>query len=649
MSKIIILTFLCLTSLMFAMKINTEEGNYKDEFNRTVIYHGVNVVVKLPPYLPTTESFDPFMSLSSEDMVIMKKFGFNLVRLGVIWESVETAPGVFSYEHLQKVEDIINMLGSNGISVILDAHQDLFSRIFCGEGVPVFYAKNLTYNTDCGTNIISKFFKLVHACLPLSNFNWQYDDNGLPLIEGCKKSFMKAHQSPELTTIYESFYNNENGVQDKFIDFWKVLASTFKDNKYIIGYDLWNEPWSGKLWTDLRYLWPGHADKLEALPFYQKLDAELREIKSDFVGMYQPIPFPDTVPLFAGYTFPSFAEMPAGKDKLQYQVLNVHSYCCQAGPNICSTGEPLIEDATFCRSFHERKMLAHVNEAKALQVPLIITEFGACSSSEACYQEMKTFTEVAENHFVSWAYWMYKSYGDHTTSAYEHSEGMFQEDGTPQDVKVKALTRSYIQVYQGKPVSSQFDAETGLYSGSYYLDETVLAPSILYLNTERFYPEGFSVRLFNDKNKNYDAYAKIVDNNYVHFFISNSTNKLITAQDEEIVYVAVGKTFNYTENYSSQNTHLKVSYELSSTKTNSLHIKSQKSNKFTVEETSHLHGKSIKATNEIGDLIINLSSDLLSSVDIKFAQDGKDYKITLFNLLYYSVKVSLIEELEMFE
>ena len=31
---------------------------FRDEFNRTRIFHGQNVVVKLPPYIPTQGSFD---------------------------------------------------------------------------------------------------------------------------------------------------------------------------------------------------------------------------------------------------------------------------------------------------------------------------------------------------------------------------------------------------------------------------------------------------------------------------------------------------------------------------------------------------------------------------------------------------------------
>ena len=55
---------------------------------RYAIFHGVNVVVKLPPFIPDTEKFDPYFSFNDEDISILKRLGINLVRLGIIWESI---------------------------------------------------------------------------------------------------------------------------------------------------------------------------------------------------------------------------------------------------------------------------------------------------------------------------------------------------------------------------------------------------------------------------------------------------------------------------------------------------------------------------------------------------------------------------------
>jgi aryl-phospho-beta-D-glucosidase BglC (GH1 family) len=42
----------------------------------------------------------------------LKKWGFNLVRLGVMWESVEISPGVYNHTYLDQIEKLINALGN---------------------------------------------------------------------------------------------------------------------------------------------------------------------------------------------------------------------------------------------------------------------------------------------------------------------------------------------------------------------------------------------------------------------------------------------------------------------------------------------------------------------------------------------------------
>ena len=44
------------------ISLNNKSSHFIDEFNRTVIFHGVNVVVKIPPYIPKTDKFAAYDS-----------------------------------------------------------------------------------------------------------------------------------------------------------------------------------------------------------------------------------------------------------------------------------------------------------------------------------------------------------------------------------------------------------------------------------------------------------------------------------------------------------------------------------------------------------------------------------------------------------
>jgi len=364
------------------------------------------------------------------------------------------------------------------------------------------------------------------ACIPLARFNWRLSD-GIPLLEDCK-NFFEYHLSPELATAYQSFWDNENGIQDKFASYWKVLAKQFKDSEYIIGYDIWNEPWTGNLWEDVRAWWPGYSDHYQILPFYRKMDKEIRTVNPNFISMFESAPFPNTMPFFGGKVIGGFTETPAGSQYLDRQAFNMHSYCCAARYDVCAKGEPQLVDALgICVDFHKHKIVKHKQQAADLGIPFIVTEFGACSSSLACYHEMKNVVSAAEESLVSWLYWNYKPYGDFTTTADSKYEGMFLPSGEPQEYKLKALTVTYIQSYQGDPIISKFNPVDVSYVSKFVYDPKVEEASVLYLHKEVFYANGFVVVISDDVGKNVEC-EKEEEGNYIYFKIARSERFNVT-------------------------------------------------------------------------------------------------------------------------
>jgi len=105
------------------VKVNPETRMIEDLLGRTLLFHGVNVVYKLPPYIPTLEGpFDKDNSLIAEDIQNLQDWGMNFVRLGVMWEGVERERGVYDEAYLDKVELLINRLGEAGIYTLVDNH-----------------------------------------------------------------------------------------------------------------------------------------------------------------------------------------------------------------------------------------------------------------------------------------------------------------------------------------------------------------------------------------------------------------------------------------------------------------------------------------------------------------------------------------------
>ena len=89
---------------LYKIDIDNRTGAFRDEQGIAYVFHGANIVVKSAPYLPDYKGrFDPQMSLNKKDMEDLADWGFNVVRLGVLWEAVEVAPGVFNDTYLEEV------------------------------------------------------------------------------------------------------------------------------------------------------------------------------------------------------------------------------------------------------------------------------------------------------------------------------------------------------------------------------------------------------------------------------------------------------------------------------------------------------------------------------------------------------------------
>ena len=102
-----------------------------------------------------------------------------------MWEAVEREQGVYNDTYLDEIEVLINKLGQKGIYTLVDAHQDVFARRICGEGVPNFYATDDLLKDKCEGGFISWLAELTGICRSIKDYGHRYDSDGNPLIEDC--------------------------------------------------------------------------------------------------------------------------------------------------------------------------------------------------------------------------------------------------------------------------------------------------------------------------------------------------------------------------------------------------------------------------------------------------------------------------------
>lgn len=108
-------------------------------------------------------------------------------------------------------------------------------------------------------------------CKSIKEYNLNYDSDGNPVIADCQKNnFAGYYNSPEALTLFRVLYDNEFGMKDNYVNYWAAVSNRLSANKYVLGYDPFNEPlFSFKGLKQMLYeLTFGHFDSSELAPLY---------------------------------------------------------------------------------------------------------------------------------------------------------------------------------------------------------------------------------------------------------------------------------------------------------------------------------------------------------------------------------------------
>lgn len=252
----------------------------------------------------------------------------------------------------------------------------------------------------------------------------------------------------------------------------------------------------GDFIKDFKLLIPGYMDLHMLQPMYKKIYDVYQKYDTSKIMFYEPPQGPDTVPLFGGLVFPvGFSENPGGNENTHNQMLNDHTYCCQVSATMCANKEPPLDQEETCRKFNRNRVMVRDRDAARFGVPLIISEFGACTSSQNCMNEINSVVDACDEYLTSWAYWQFKTYMDITTSAGDTSEGFYEKNGTLQRNKAEALSRSYVKAAQGVTKKMFFDRITYQFDADFVYSSKVQKPTTVFINKDYFYTQGYDLKL----------------------------------------------------------------------------------------------------------------------------------------------------------
>ena len=72
------------------------------------------------------------------------------------------------------------------------------------------------------------------------------DSNGYPSLDQClSRIFAVYYLAEKVATGFQALYDNTEGLQNEFAEYWDIVTRTLNRSEYVLGYELINEPFPG--------------------------------------------------------------------------------------------------------------------------------------------------------------------------------------------------------------------------------------------------------------------------------------------------------------------------------------------------------------------------------------------------------------------
>ncbi len=412
-----------------------------DPQGRVVIVHGLNLVWKRPPYVPPNNP----TGFTRKDAAWLARHGFNMARVGTLWAGLTPdAPGQADPAYLTQWQRVMDLLARKHIWIQLDMHQDQWHEQYGGEGVPDWAAvRQPPYN----------------------------------LMPPIVAPFPTGYWTAEVSSMFDDFWANRRGLLDGWLAAWRVAATRWERQPYLMGYDLLNEPWMGLEWPTC--LSSGCPERYSA-ELQPAMEAGLRAIRAidrDNIVWWEPQQFA------GGQALDTFFTSVRGERQLG---LSWHNYC----PDVFleSQGVPG-GNVENCRAFTDGRQRHALAQASTMNAVPMMSEWGATDNLRA----IRIDARGADKHLMGWTHWAYKFWNDPTTA--DRKQGLFAEDtdlSSVKKAKVRLLVRTYAQAVAGTPLVMRFKPGSGRFWFRFRPDRTITAPTRIFVSPLH-YPHGYRV------------------------------------------------------------------------------------------------------------------------------------------------------------
>src|SRR5438876_170409 len=414
-------------------RLHVHRGRLLDERRREVTLRGVNARVegifdvtfddgRLP--------LEPIPVFDDGDAATMERFGFNLLRLPISWSALEPARGRFDPAYLDRIAGVLALCRSHGILVLLDFHQDAFSKEIGEDGAPRWVLDRLL------------------------------GPNNYPYLGGPLTDLTARRLAPAALDAFRKFFANTDGVQDDFTAAAAVVARRFRERRGVLGYEIMNEP--------LAVVLPDGAAAL--LAFHVRVATAIRRVDGRHLIAFEP----DTIRNFLNQ-----APIPADPFPVAGAIYAPHIYTDVFDGHDFSSGNP----AELAPSMEHAAA-----EAAGWDAPLLIGEYGIDPGAANADAWITAELDLQDRLRAHSAFWLWEELSGGYWGLFD---GESSEPGGERLNRTTALSRTYARAVPGRVLEHAFDAAANTLRLRYRANSVT---AVEMFAPPRRYPAGVALR-----------------------------------------------------------------------------------------------------------------------------------------------------------
>lgn len=421
-----------LSPVVVRQRHSSRRAFFEHHSGRQVNFRGVNVVYKDFPFYPDVPTFHSNLSFVEADAKLLRALGVNLIRLSVMWPGVSPEhPDDVNHTYVAEVKRKAQLAADHGIYVLLEPHQDELHPLYCGEGAPTWWT-----HSAVGPPAV---FPVPVQSTPFKNSPPSRDDCNNHSSFSYIWSYDAARAYQQLyETSARPLVDSDNGHKEgPFARFWQHVVRDFAAKPFVLGGELWNEPFPGDVFGDVRNRNNKFADRHNLQPWYANLTRAIRNADDPsasgrpFLVAYEPswpVGDQDIHPDSRLAPVSGFDGDGQHQSFFRDNIYAFHWYVAPCNPNLTEE----LEDRT--------------RDADRLEAAPLSTEFNLDASDAASEVAMRQVLDNFEQRFqVSFTGWQYKSYSGSlpTGTCTGCGNSFYKEDGR--------LRFHFTRAFGGKP------------------------------------------------------------------------------------------------------------------------------------------------------------------------------------------------------